>query len=381
MDSRNDNTEQHEGKRNDGAEKSKRFQGSTRAKQRSGNDSSVFKGEYEAMNGHVFQTKDESKVTLQFIKTSKELMRYSVKKFKHPDDIVQLIMDLKETKFTLPDTPPKKSNGKIGRGHKLLHTEKIKRYLEREQVYEDNKKKLFLVVWDQCSRSMQSKLEALEKFPKIKKKRNVVKLLKNIKGIMYDFDETEFIATSLNSAIMGIYSCKQGNTESCQNYMARFRNNLEVLQYYEGDFGNHLGLIKKEMEIAHVTYDGTRHGPGEAEYELYAENAYKRATADLFLRNADPERFRKLQLEIANDFVLRDKIPPKDIETVHTLMVNFKVAEEKVKSNRGQRKKRNLNDREAENPQDSEATRRFKEQMTFATIPFADLICKYCKEH
>ena len=219
-------------------------------------ESGGFKGGYESMNGHVFQMREESRVTLQFDKTCKELIRFIVKKFKNPDDLVSLVMNMKETKIRCPDTPEKdKRTGKLSRSNKLIHRQRVNQYLVREQSYEENKKKLFMVVWDQCSKSLQNRLESIQGFDKIKRKRDVLKMLKKIKSHMYDFDETEFLGTSLNTAVMSILNCKQGNSESNANYLARFRNNLDVLEYYGGTFGVHDSLVKKEMELNHIAYD------------------------------------------------------------------------------------------------------------------------------
>ena len=141
---------------------------------------------------------------------------------------------------------------------------------------------------------------------------------------MYDFDETEFLATSLNTAVMNVYNCKQGSTESNANYLARFRNNLDVLEYYGGSFGVHESLIKKEMTLNNIASDPSTFHQGNDEYDEYAEKSFKRSAADLFLRNADAGRFKKLQLDIFNDFILRDVNPPKDIKIVFTLMNTYK---------------------------------------------------------
>ena len=144
---------------------------------------SDFEGEYDSINGHVFQTRDECRVSLQFDKTCKELGRLAMKKFKHPDDILTMIMSLEETKFDLPTTPVKRSGErKVKKSLKLLYKMQMTRYMERTQTYEDNKKKLYMIVWDQCSRAMQNRLESGKGYKRMKSKKNVVKLLKKIKG-------------------------------------------------------------------------------------------------------------------------------------------------------------------------------------------------------
>ena len=101
------------------------------------------------MNGHVFQMKDESRIALQFDKTCKELIRLVVKKFKNPDDLVSLVSNLKETKIKCPKTPEKDPGAsKLSRSSKLIHRQRVSQYLVREQTYDENKKKLFMIVWD-----------------------------------------------------------------------------------------------------------------------------------------------------------------------------------------------------------------------------------------
>ena len=37
----------------------------------------------------------------------------------------------------------------------------------------------------------------------------------------HNFNETEFLAMSLNAPLINIYECRQGKIETCANYMAQ----------------------------------------------------------------------------------------------------------------------------------------------------------------
>ena len=372
---------------------------SRKRQQRSGNDHSnkhekykrrknndyhevTFTGGYEEMNGNVFECPEEGQVTLQYTNTTKELVRYVNKKFKFPDDIEYLINNLKNPVMDPPKTPSKSPRkNKLSMGKKRMYEKKIDKFLEREEGFKSNVKKLYNVIWSQCSKTMQTKVQATHGFEKMEKKKKVVKLLKKIKGIMYNFDENEYLPTSLNSAVMAIYQCYQGKNESNASYLARFRHHLETLKYYGGNIGKHHSTLVKEMKMDLVKYNPETHRPGNKKYEKYSEKAKNRVIAEIFLKNADKERYGKLIADVENDFIRHGIMYPADIEAVNSQMAAIKTGKEKKVPNNRKRKFHGRDDERVDNGE----TQRFMKEFTFTNMTCYRCqqpghIAKYCPE-
>ena len=273
-----------------------------------------------------------------------------------------LIGEMRETAIEMPT----REVGPMTKDMKRLHNKKLDRYLDQKEAYDDNKKKLYMVIWDQCSKSMQNRIEAGAAYQEIKRNKDVLRLLLGIKGIMHSFNKKEFLATSLNSATINLYECKQGRTESCANYLARFRNRLEVLEYYGGSFGEHLSQVKKEMEMKGKKYKPDVHVPGNSRFDRCLKKAHNRCAAELFLRNVDSDRYRAVQLAVANDYIRHGTPYPADVDAVYSLIVSYKCPE-------GNKRKR-TNDRQ-DDGKETDATKRYKSEITLANIK-----CFRCKK-
>ena len=73
-----------------------------------------------------------------------------------------------------PKTPSKSPNkSKLSMGKKRMYKKKIDKYLDREEGYKSNVNKLYNVIWSQCSKSMQAKVQCTDGFDKMEKKKKV----------------------------------------------------------------------------------------------------------------------------------------------------------------------------------------------------------------
>ena len=89
----------------------------------------------------------------------------------------------KEFEFTKPikPNPPTQEDEDI-------YKERVKIYVSRKDRYEENKDKLYSIIWGQCSNAMQSKLQNKTTFQDIDDNGQCLNLLKEIKGIIFNFE-------------------------------------------------------------------------------------------------------------------------------------------------------------------------------------------------
>ena len=190
---------------------------------------SNFKGNTEGMNGHTFECYDESGDRTQFSKTVDALKEYSAKNLKRPEDLRPMFEDdMKEPHIEAPDDIFDDATTK----EVFLWQASMKTYNLRSDELKSNLNSLYSVIWGQSSESMKTKLRSLNDYTVQTQKDNCVWLLKQIKGIMHQFDVKQNILYSLNRARFAYMNCKQEPQQTNSDYFDLFRTTVEVLEYY-----------------------------------------------------------------------------------------------------------------------------------------------------
>ena len=110
-----------------------------------------FNGRIEALSGHVYDysTRQEE----LFTTTTREIAGYVGRTFQSSGDIKSSILTLRTPTIAEPEDLPETATVTQRR----IWEEKIKMYVKREMLLEENIKKLYAIVWGQCSDSMQAK--------------------------------------------------------------------------------------------------------------------------------------------------------------------------------------------------------------------------------
>ena len=143
------------------------------------------------MDGHVFQTYTETDKRVQFTKTVEMLGLYINNQLTSAEDMAPLYKELKapEIRFEweeddddIPDEFKEEYN-------KM----KVKGYLDRKKELKGNLRKVYAVIWGQCSEAMKANLKAATGYEEHNLACDCVWLLKTIQSIMYRFDDTSFL--------------------------------------------------------------------------------------------------------------------------------------------------------------------------------------------
>lgn len=155
---------------------------------------SNFKGKCAELKANVFETFSESKDTTQYEITIKALQVYVAANFRHGGDIGWMLKHEKEFQFTRPSPPSSTPTTTRAQDSvdQDIYKEQIKGYVARKQKYDENKDKLYSVIWGQCSDNMQSRIQSDTIFQSIDEERSCLLLLKEIKGVMFNFESQQF---------------------------------------------------------------------------------------------------------------------------------------------------------------------------------------------
>ena len=118
-----------------------------------------------------------------------------------------------------PEDPPEECS----MTKKEIWKKQISNYVKRAEMYNENKNKLYSVIWGQCSDTMKTKLKALKAYEEISEGSDSLKLLKEIKGISYRFETRNNLYSSMHDAKVAFYKNEQGKDETNSDYLSRFK--------------------------------------------------------------------------------------------------------------------------------------------------------------
>jgi hypothetical protein len=278
------------------------------------------------MNGHVFQVHSENTDPQQFDKTMEALSEYAMKALKYPGDLVPFfkdlnipaippVPDLPDVVITLdPTTGLEVHRTIISAFAKQTWENEVDDWFSRTKLIKQHLKTLYSVAWGQCSEAMKTKLQTHDDFPANDLLADCAWLLKEIKAITFHFEGQRYIFLSLDDAHCDLCAYYQGPNESLTAYHNTFKNKIDVLEHYGGNFGTDDGLIH-----AASTLPSAPSGP--LALKKFTRN---RSVALAFLKRADPFRFGLLWIDLENNYVRGKDEYPADLTGAYNMLYHYK---------------------------------------------------------
>ena len=271
------------------------------------------------MNGHVFQCHSETSDAKQFSVTLEKLQHYVFKHFKNPTDIGGIFKDLEIPTVPRPTkpAPPSDDNDPVAAAdHEIdlsIFCEDVKEYVKRRNVLIENVKKLYSVIWGQCSMPMRAKLGAADGFNTIEDGKETDKLLREVKGISYEYDGHRNPYLALDDAKTKYYKYYQKENETNVSHFNTFRALAEVVEHHGGDIGRDDALVN--LEIKKVLPKEDINTVGSEKLTLFRSISRSKALAIGFIKRSDRGRYGDLIDDLENHFSRgTDQYPPRPSE-------------------------------------------------------------------
>ena len=277
---------------------------------------SLFKGRVEALKGHIYDCSDHKQAE-QFTKTTKEISIYVGREFRvGGDDVRRAVDGLALPVLTKPNRPVSTDEY-----DKIEWVGEMKSYQARTTALEEGMKRLYNVVYGQCSEIMIQKLTAMEDFEtEIVAKSDALGLLKSIKQIAFNFESQKFEPHTIHDAMKQFYAHKQGPHTTPQAYLEEFTNNVDVLTYCGGTLGMSVSLgnqMAKERGIVMTAILPT-------ERHALRMEARERYLGTAFVLGADKQRYGGLIRDIENSYLNGINKYPLTVTSAFNLLVNWK---------------------------------------------------------
>jgi hypothetical protein len=207
-----------------------------------------FTGDCDDLVDCIFDCED-SKQSGNFEATIDHLANYVGSKYEHGGEIRNLIKNL--TAIVIPQPADLPLVPAPTATQQKIWELKITAYVKKEAKIEDNVRKLYSLIWGQCTDVMKSKLETLPSFQTISDNQDALELLKEIKGFTFKFDNEKYLAQSLVEATDKLHRLYQGKDMTNSQYLERFKSMVAVIEHYGGSVGKHPKI--EQQEIATIT--------------------------------------------------------------------------------------------------------------------------------
>ena len=194
----------------------------------------TFKGETEAMNGHVIQCSEERRDPVQYTKTMEALHAYAKRELNTTD-----LGGLFGSQITKP-TIPRPADLAAGASEldTLIQKEEIKQYVTRTAALKGHMVAVHSVAWGQCSEALRAKIKSLTDYTTRNESHDCVWLFTKIQSVMQKFEETRHAFTSMVIVMNSLASCRQGPDQLVSDYVDRIRTIAETIEHHGGSIGD-----------------------------------------------------------------------------------------------------------------------------------------------
>ena len=293
------------------------------------------------MNGHVFQTFQESRDRRQFLKTMEALGHYINKNMKFGSDLTVLYKHLR-----LPTIAKPSADGLDlvnNPADKIEWAETYKIYVSRRRELEDNLRNVYAVAWGQCSEPMKAKLQSFAEFEDKDGVCDCVWLLTSVRAVTYKFDEQRDVCLSLCEARWLLESKRQQPQDTDAAHFEDFKTLVDTYEHFGGSIGADSGLLC-ELRNEHKN-DKDSPGPiptldqsdpsgsyvALCDYyqrlDMFEEKlkqiAKARTLATMFLRSLDKHRYGPLLTDLHNQHSRGNYQYPQDLSAAYALILTY----------------------------------------------------------
>jgi hypothetical protein len=272
-----------------------------------------FTGRCDELKGEVYDCSSHSQVD-GYTKTTKEIAEYVGRTYSaHVRTSVETLV---LPTFTYPDDPAANAS----QTDKRKWQKKVDSMVAKEDRFEEDLKKVFSLIWGQCTEYLRAKLEAKEGYEQMKTDYNTIELLKSIKDCVFKFSDQKYATHSVRDAIQKFHNAHQEKNSNAQTYFQRFKNLIDVVEHCGGTLGDHHGLVVKKLEEWDLTYEAAN----SAERTVARSEVKEEFLACHFLLGADRRRYGKLIEDIENSHVQLNDEYPKTLIEAYNLLVHWK---------------------------------------------------------
>jgi hypothetical protein len=179
----------------------------------------------------------------------------------------------------------------------------------------ENRQKIFSLVWQQCTESMQAKIKAHRDYQVIEQALNGIELLRIIKLICFNIEDEKYIPQKVHETKAAFYLLKQGK-DSDQAYQIKFLNTVQVIEQCGASLGEDpmiRAMVCKELNYLVGTTNA-------AQISEITKTVRDYTLGAALILGADPERYSSMIRGLKNASLAgRDEWPKNVTEAYNYL--------------------------------------------------------------
>ena len=205
---------------------------------------------------------------------------------------------------------------------KLLLGKDMDVYVNRRQLYCQNKATLSSIVIGKCTEKMNKRLEVKGIFDDTDKDSDVIKILNLIKRISYAYESESHPFLLVHQGMKAFHASYQQKTPSCDSYMESITNLHDAIVHCEGDLGDPPFLSNKKLKDAGVDPPSSAKNQHVKTTKIEAEGG---CMAVYFLSGLNRHCYGQLMNDPHNALRMGQDKYPKILTSAHDLEINWKV--------------------------------------------------------
>jgi hypothetical protein len=287
-----------------------------------GNNKNNYKPSKKTLSDYIYYL-GSAKQAADYDTTTDYIINHIIKTFTFGNDIGTALSN--KTPYNIDQHRPilLQADSKLAKEVQELHNKQYEMefkaeydaFMKRKQFYEANTTKAYALLWEQCARSMQGKIEANEKFESTIKG-NPIELLKLIQQNCLNYQEHRYEMSIILDSMKTLFNVKQKEHESLLDYTKRFKTARDVMK-------SHIGgpiILTKYVESSKSGYDNTK--PNEL--PKYQEKVFNQFLAYMYIDNADKAKYGTLLTGLHTQTSLKNDQYPKTVTEANNVLSNHR---------------------------------------------------------
>ena len=142
-------------------------------------------------------------------------------------------------------------------------SEQVKEYVKQTSRLQENIKRLWALVWGQCSDTIRTRLQALETSDNMHTASNGLQLLIAIKDLMFNVQEQKYVPLSIHLAKRQFFLLSQGRN-TVGEYYDQFKNQTDVLSHIGAGIGDDVAIMRQVLCSQGINVDEATDAQEEA---------------------------------------------------------------------------------------------------------------------
>ena len=274
-----------------------------------------FDGATEELKGQIFDLVGARSADL-FIKSKKALANYIGRPYQHSGDICWAIETLSLPIIPTPTAPVRDPIPPLVAA---IFGEQVKEYVKQHSRLHENIKRLWALVWGQCSDTIQTRLQSLETYEDMQGASDGLQLLIAIKDLMFNVQEQKYVPLSIHLAKRQFFLLSQGRN-TVGEYYEQFKNQTDVLNHIGAGIGDDDAIMKQVLRSQGINIEDATDDQEEVA-ELTGIQWY---LALAFLMGSDQNRYGRLLEKLENDFTAGNDNYPKTLTDAYNMLLEWK---------------------------------------------------------